>query len=391
MKLSNFLSDLVPQSIPLSLYIHMPWCVRKCPYCDFNSHTVPGGQQLSLELEKEYLHALVEDFKTQINFAQDREITSVFIGGGTPSLISAEGYQWLFAQLKQHLNFSNNCEITLEANPGTLEHEPFEAYLKAGINRLSIGVQTFNTAHLTKLGRIHSADNAVNAIQQAKKAGFKRVNVDLMHGLPEQTLEQALYDLKMAVDHGATHISWYQLTIEPNTVFFRTQPILPSENILSDIQEEGEKYLIESGFTNYEVSAWRKEKPSLHNLNYWQFGDYLAIGAGAHGKVTQEDGVYRFQKTRLPKDYLEKTPAPMINFEKVVSDDLPFEFMMNALRLKEGVPADYYKQRTGLELTTANDSLQQLYNQGLLSKESERIVCTDRGYRFLNAVLEEFL
>lgn len=212
-----------------------------------------------------------------------------------------------------------------------------------------------------------------------------------MHGLPEQTLEQALYDLKMAVDHGATHISWYQLTIEPNTVFFRTQPILPSENILSDIQEEGEKYLIESGFTNYEVSAWRKEKPSLHNLNYWQFGDYLAIGAGAHGKVTQEDGVYRFQKTRLPKDYLEKTPAPMINFEKVVSDDLPFEFMMNALRLKEGVPADYYKQRTGLELTTANDSLQQLYNQGLLSKESERIVCTDRGYRFLNAVLEEFL
>lgn len=391
MKLSNFLSDLVPQSIPLSLYIHMPWCVRKCPYCDFNSHTVPGGQQLSLELEKEYLHALVEDFKTQINFAQDREITSVFIGGGTPSLISAEGYQWLFAQLKQHLNFSNNCEITLEANPGTLEHEPFEAYLKAGINRLSIGVQTFNTAHLTKLGRIHSADNAVNAIQQAKKAGFKRVNVDLMHGLPEQTLEQALYDLKMAVDHGATHISWYQLTIEPNTVFFRTQPILPSENILSDIQEEGEKYLIESGFTNYEVSAWRKEKPSLHNLNYWQFGDYLAIGAGAHGKVTQEDGVYRFQKTRLPKDYLEKTPAPMVNFEKVVSDDLPFEFMMNALRLKEGVPADYYKQRTGLELTTANDSLQQLYNQGLLSKESERIVCTDRGYRFLNAVLEEFL
>lgn len=391
MKLSNFLSDLVPQNIPLSLYIHMPWCVRKCPYCDFNSHTVPGGQQLSLELEKEYLHALVEDFKTQIHFAQDREITSVFIGGGTPSLISAEGYQWLFAQLKQHLNFSNNCEITLEANPGTLEHEPFEAYLKAGINRLSIGVQTFNTAHLTKLGRIHSADNAVNAIQQAKKAGFKRVNVDLMHGLPEQTLEQALYDLKMAVDHGATHISWYQLTIEPNTVFFRTQPILPSENILSDIQEEGEKYLIESGFTNYEVSAWRKEKPSFHNLNYWQFGDYLAIGAGAHGKVTQEDGVYRFQKTRLPKDYLEKIPAPMVNFEKVVSDDLPFEFMMNALRLKEGVPADYYKQRTGLELTTANDSLQQLFNQGLLSKESERIVCTDRGYRFLNAVLEEFL
>ncbi|ESK39603.1 hypothetical protein P256_01284 [Acinetobacter nectaris CIP 110549] len=391
LKLSNFLSDLVPQSIPLSLYVHMPWCVRKCPYCDFNSHTVPGGKQLSLELENEYLYALVEDFKTQIDLAQGRKISSVFIGGGTPSLISAKGYQWLFHQLKQHIEFIEDCEITLEANPGTLEHQPFEDYLQAGINRLSIGVQTFNTEHLKKLGRIHSVDNAMLAIQQAKSAGFQRVNVDLMHGLPEQTLEQALYDLKLAVEQGATHISWYQLTIEPNTVFFRTKPVLPSDNILSDIQEQGEQYLIDAGFINYEVSAWRKEKPSMHNVNYWQFGDYLAIGAGAHGKVTKEDGVYRFQKTRLPKDYLEKTPAPMVNFEKVAEDELPFEFMMNALRLKEGAPMPYYSQRTGLDIEALQPSLLQLRQQGLLLKDEKQLVSTEQGYRFLNAVLEKFL
>ena len=200
----------------------MPWCVRKCPYCDFNSHAVPDGA-LSAELEQTYLKALVADFETQVEMAQGRSIHSVFIGGGTPSLISAKGYAWLFEQLKSLLNFEDDCEITLEANPGTLEHDPFAGYLEAGINRLSIGVQTFNTDHLQKLGRIHSANNAMDAIEQARQAGFKRVNVDLMHGLPEQTLEQALYDLKTAVEQGATHISWYQLTIEPNTVFFRTQ------------------------------------------------------------------------------------------------------------------------------------------------------------------------
>ena len=265
--LSCPLADLNPALIPLSLYIHMPWCVRKCPYCDFNSHAVPDGK-LSLDLEQEYLQALVEDFKTQIDFAQGREIHSVFIGGGTPSLISAKGYQWLFAKLKALLSFEQDCEITLEANPGTVEHDPFAGYLEAGINRLSIGVQSFNTEHLQKLGRIHSNNDAIFAIKNAKEAGFKRVNVDLMHGLPEQTLEQALLDLKLAVESGATHISWYQLTIEPNTVFFRTQPILPVDEVLEDIQELGETYLKANGFINYEVSAWRKEKPSAHNLNY---------------------------------------------------------------------------------------------------------------------------
>ena len=384
------MTDLNPAAIPLSLYIHMPWCVRKCPYCDFNSHAVPDGK-LSLDLEQEYLHALVEDFKTQLDFAQGRQIHSVFIGGGTPSLISAQGYQWLFNQLKALLPFEEGCEITLEANPGTVEHDPFAGYLAAGINRLSIGVQSFNTEHLKKLGRIHSNEDAISAIAHAKEAGFERINVDLMHGLPEQTLEQALNDLKLAVENGATHISWYQLTIEPNTVFFRTQPILPVDDVLEDIQEQGEAYLKAQGFINYEVSAWRKELPSAHNLNYWQFGDYLSIGAGAHGKVTQADGVYRFQKTRLPKDYLAKVPAEHLQFKRIEAEDMPFEFMMNALRLNNGVTAKFYAERTGLSLEGLNELLTSLRQRKLMVEDPERLACTEQGHIFLNSVLEEFL
>lgn len=379
-----------PQNIPLSLYIHMPWCVRKCPYCDFNSHAVPDGK-LSLDLEQEYLQALVADFDTQIEWAQGREIQSVFIGGGTPSLISAAGYQWLFTELKQRLNFAADCEITLEANPGTLEHQPFADYLRAGINRLSIGVQSFDNEHLQRLGRIHSSDNAQKAIQQARQAGFERVNVDLMHGLPQQTLEQALLDLRLAVECGATHVSWYQLTIEPNTVFFRTQPILPEEDLLLEIQQQGEAYLKAQGFINYEVSAWRKELPSRHNLNYWQFGDYLAIGAGAHGKVSQPDGIYRFQKSRMPKDYLAKVPAPALQWQRIDDEDMPFEFMMNALRLNEGVPSEFYQQRTGLPLSSIAATVEKLQQQQLLIEDPERLACTEKGHLFLNSVLEEFL
>lgn len=379
-----------PQNIPLSLYIHMPWCVRKCPYCDFNSHAVPDGK-LSLDLEQEYLQALVADFDTQIEWAQGREIQSVFIGGGTPSLISAAGYQWLFSELKQRLNFAADCEITLEANPGTLEHQPFADYLQAGINRLSIGVQSFDNEHLQRLGRIHSSDNAQKAIQQARAAGFERVNVDLMHGLPQQTLEQALLDLRLAVECGATHVSWYQLTIEPNTVFFRTQPILPEEDLLLEIQQQGEQYLKAQGFINYEVSAWRKELPSRHNLNYWQFGDYLAIGAGAHGKVSQPDGIYRFQKSRMPKDYLAKVPAPALQWQRIDDEDMPFEFMMNALRLNEGVPSEFYQQRTGLPLSSIAATVEKLQQQQLLIEDPERLACTEKGHLFLNSVLEEFL
>lgn len=384
------MSSLDPSCIPLSLYIHMPWCVRKCPYCDFNSHAVPDGK-LSLELEQEYLQALVEDFKTQLHFAQGRKLHSIFIGGGTPSLISASGYQWLFQQLNSLLPFEEQCEITLEANPGTVEHDPFAGYLAAGINRLSIGVQTFNEQHLKQLGRIHSAENAINAIHQAQEAGFKRINIDLMHGLPQQTLEQALTDLRMAVENGATHISWYQLTIEPNTVFFRTQPVLPVENVLEHIQEQGEAYLKAHGFIQYEISAWRKEEPSAHNMNYWQFGDYLAIGAGAHAKVSLQDGVYRFQKTRLPKDYLAKIPAEHLQFKKIEPEDMPFEFMMNALRLNEGVPARFYKERTGYELEKIQAKLDSLRQRHLFSENTEQLACTAHGHLFLNSVLEEFL
>ncbi|NIE97735.1 radical SAM family heme chaperone HemW [Acinetobacter sp. Tr-809] len=384
------MSPLNPANIPLSLYIHMPWCVRKCPYCDFNSHAVPDGQ-LSLDLEQQYLAALVADFETQVEMAQGRSIHSVFIGGGTPSLISAQGYQWLFDQLKARLDFEAGCEITLEANPGTVEHDPFADYLAVGINRLSLGVQSFDPEHLQRLGRIHSANNALDAIQQARQAGFERVNVDLMHGLPQQTEEQALTDLRLAVEQGATHISWYQLTIEPNTVFFRTQPVLPQDEVLEHIQEKGEAYLKANGYVNYEVSAWRKEQPSAHNLNYWQFGDYLAIGAGAHGKVTRPDGVYRFQKTRLPKDYLAKVPAEHVQMKPIEAEELPFEFMMNALRLNDGIAAASYAQRTGLALEDLNETLHQLREKKLLIADQDRIACTEQGHIFLNSVLEAFL
>ena len=384
------MAELNPASVPLSLYIHMPWCVRKCPYCDFNSHAVPDGK-LSLDLEQQYLQALVADFNTQLEFAQGREIHSVFIGGGTPSLISAVGYQWLFTQLKALLPLQDDCEITLEANPGTIEHDPFAGYLAAGINRLSIGVQSFNSDHLKKLGRIHSQSDALSAIHLAREAGFQRINVDLMHGLPEQTLEQALNDLKLAVEQGATHISWYQLTIEPNTVFFRTQPVLPVDEVLEAIQEQGEAYLKAKGFINYEVSAWRKERPSAHNLNYWQFGDYLAIGAGAHGKVTRPDGVYRFQKTRLPKDYLAKVPAEHGQCKRITAEEMPFEFMMNALRLNAGVDAKLYAERTGLNLDDLAPVLTSLRQRKLLVEDASRLACTEQGHVFLNSVLEEFL
>ncbi|WP_034279881.1 radical SAM family heme chaperone HemW [Alkanindiges illinoisensis] len=396
---------LEPAVIPLALYIHMPWCVKKCPYCDFNSHALPKVQAvqeatsvvnfpdsaLPAALEQAYLQALIQDAAQQQPLAQGRCISSVFIGGGTPSLISAKGYQWLFNQLKALFDFSADCEITLEANPGTLEHQPFADYLEAGINRLSLGVQTFDSAQLQRLGRIHSQDDAMQAITRAREAGFNRLNVDLMHGLPAQTEAQALYDLHTAIGQGATHISWYQLTIEPNTVFFRTQPVLPEDDILADIQQAGEAVLQNLGYVQYEVSAWAKEQPCRHNLNYWQFGDYLAIGAGAHGKVTKPEGIYRFQKTRQPKDYLAQQPASMLNWQAIAADDMPFEFMMNALRLKGGVPSIFYAARTGLSLTSLQSILTRLRQQGLLVTDEQRLQCTAHGFNYLNDVLSEFV
>jgi len=272
--------------------------------------------------------------------------------------------------------------------------------LNAGINRLSLGVQTFDDTLLQTLGRVHGSDEARQAIQRARSDGFSRLNVDLMHGLPDQTVEQALFDLQSAIDCGATHISWYQLTIEPNTVFFRTQPVLPDEDRLADIQAAGETLLRAHGFVQYEVSAWAKESPSQHNLNYWQFGDYLAIGAGAHGKVTilnklasneaERLMIYRFQKSRLPKDYLAQVPAPALQFEVVVEADLPFEFMMNALRLVDGVPLIYFAERTGLMFEVMREKVQQLQLEKLLDDNPDRLKCTVLGFNYLNEVLARF-
>lgn len=378
-----------PESIPLALYVHMPWCIKKCPYCDFNSHTVPEGQ-LSSTLEEAYLTALLADAATQIEWAQGRPISSVFVGGGTPSLISAAGYDRLFRQLRLLFSFSATCEITLEANAGTLEHAPFADYLAVGINRLSLGVQTFDDALLNVLGRVHSAAEAVRAIELARAAGFTRLNVDLMHGLPQQTAAQAVRDLQLAIDAGATHISWYQLTIEPNTVFFRTQPVLPDEDCLADIQAAGEALLRQHGFVQYEVSAWAREQPCQHNVNYWQFGDYLAIGAGAHGKVTWPDRIERFQKSRLPKDYLAEFPAAAKQLQQLNVAELPFEFMMNALRLVDGVDGRLFAERTGLDLAVLAKALQRLRQQGLMQANSDRLQCSPQGLNYLNHVLAQF-
>ncbi len=373
---------------PLSLYIHVPWCVRKCPYCDFNSHTSP--QSLP---EKAYVAALIADLQADLAWVQGRKIGSVFIGGGTPSLFSGQTYQDLFTQLRQYLDFSSDCEVTLEANPATVEHDNFEGYLAAGINRLSLGVQSFNPTHLQTLGRIHSQQDAFNAIQLAKTAGFSNFNLDLMHGLPQQDLSQALEDIDCALSFHPTHLSWYQLTIEPNTAFYRQPPALPDDDILWAIQEAGQQKLAQAGFQQYEVSAYSQQRPSKHNLNYWQFGDYLAIGAGAHGKVTTPEGIFRYRKTRLPKDYLAAAPQQQarLGLEKIVTEDLYFEFMMNALRLKNGVPIDYFQQRTGLAWSDLLTQIQPAINKQWLTLDTQHIKCTDLGFNYLNDVLSLFL
>jgi len=373
---------------PLSLYIHVPWCIRKCPYCDFNSHTSP--QSLP---EAEYIAALLLDLEQDLAWVQGRAIHSVFIGGGTPSLLSPQAYQHLFSQLKQKLDFEPNCEITLEANPATIEHGSFEGYLAAGINRLSLGIQSFNGLQLKNLGRIHGQSEAEKAILLAKQAGFNNFNLDLMHGLPNQSLADALLDIEIALSFNPPHLSWYQLTIEPNTAFYRQPPTLPDDDTLWAIQEAGQQRLAQAGLLQYEVSAYTHDKPSQHNLNYWQFGDYLAIGAGAHGKVTTAEGIFRYRKTRLPKDYLAAAPIQQarLGLEQVSKEDLTFEFMMNGLRLKQGVPIDYFNQRTGLDWSLLQAQLAPALAKNWLSLENNHIRCTELGFNYLNDVLSLFL
>lgn len=435
------ISMLNVREIPLALYIHIPWCVKKCPYCDFNSHELPIDSQLSMY--DEYVDALLLDAAAQQPLTQGREISSIFIGGGTPSLLPIAQYQRLFNGLRKVFRFSDDIEVTMEANPGTLEHAPFAEYLKVGINRLSIGVQSFAAEQLKTLGRIHNPAQALSAIKAARSAGFVRVNVDLMHGLPQQMMSEALEDIQIAHDAGATHISWYQLTIEPNTVFYRSQPILPDEDSLADIEQAGQALLERLGYNNYEVSAWAgaSDKPCRHNVNYWQFGDYLAIGAGAHGKVTIDDaaikewnaekvsnealkealketvgesGIYRFSKSRMPKDYMEyqdkaqqnetseqnqiitmmlKTPMPpkMVGWQAIASDELVSEFMLNALRLHDGVAWSLFKARTGLSYDSIAVEVNKLIKQGLLIDDNEHLQPTALGRRYLNQILREFL
>ncbi|WP_440453137.1 radical SAM family heme chaperone HemW [Psychrobacter sp. ASPA161_9] len=398
--------------IPLALYIHIPWCVKKCPYCDFNSHEL--GADVQLSMYDEYVDALLLDAQMQQPLTQGRQISSIFIGGGTPSLLPIVQYQRLFAGLRACFEFADDIEVTMEANPGTLEHAPFAEYLKVGINRLSIGVQSFAADKLQTLGRIHDPKQATAAIHAARAAGFGRVNVDLMHGLPQQSLSEALYDIQTAHDAGATHISWYQLTIEPNTVFYRSQPILPDEDSLADIEDAGQALLQHLGYDNYEVSAWAGEsdKPCRHNVNYWQFGDYLAIGAGAHGKITINDGsldnsvsglskdnetlleagIYRFSKSRSPKDYMTYQDIPkMVNWLPIADDELVSEFMLNALRLYDGVTWSLFESRTGLSYESIALQVNKLVEQGLLMNNTELLQPTLLGRRYLNQILHAFL
>ena len=373
---------------PLALYIHIPWCVRKCPYCDFNSHA--AGPTLP---EQEYVDALLADLDADLGRVHGRQLSSIFFGGGTPSLFSAVALGRLLAGVEQRIGFAADIEITLEANPGTFEQAKFKGYRSLGINRLSIGVQSFQEAKLKALGRIHNGDEAIRAADMARAAGFDNFNLDLMHGLPEQSIEDALFDLRTAISQGPTHLSWYQLTMEPNTVFWSQPPQLPEDDLLWDIQEAGQALLAAEGYAQYEVSAYAQPgKQARHNLNYWTFGDFLGIGAGAHAKLSTRAGrIQRTWKTRLPKDYLDPAKAFQAGERLLAADELPFEFLMNVLRLTEGAPAELFSQRTGLPLQQLEQARREAERQGLLQADETRLVATAKGQLFLNDLLQQFL
>ncbi|WP_238349969.1 radical SAM family heme chaperone HemW [Pseudomonas sp. SWRI111] len=378
----------LPTLPPLALYIHIPWCVRKCPYCDFNSHTASPVLP-----EQEYVDALLADLDQDLHAVYGREISSIFFGGGTPSLFSAEALGRLLKGVEQRIPFASDIEITLEANPGTFEQEKFVAYRKLGINRLSIGIQSFQQEKLEALGRIHNGDEAVRAAGMARQAGFDNFNLDLMHGLPDQSLDDALSDLRQAIALNPTHISWYQLTLEPNTVFWNQPPVLPEDDTLWDIQEAGQALLAEHGYAQYEVSAYAQAgRPARHNLNYWSFGDFIGIGAGAHGKLSHPDGrIVRTWKTRLPKDYLNPAKSFQAGEKSLTNEEMPFEFLMNALRLTAGVESRLYSERTGLSLDTLAEGRREAEQSGLLQVEPSRLAATERGQLFLNDLLQQFL
>jgi oxygen-independent coproporphyrinogen-3 oxidase len=379
-------------ALPLSLYVHIPWCVQKCPYCDFNSHEMRGGIP-----EKEYVAALIADLESALPLVWGRRVGSVFFGGGTPSLLSGEALDALLTAIRSRLPLLPNAEITLEANPGTVEAGKFAAFRAAGVNRLSLGIQSFNPAHLKALGRIHDDTQARRAIEIAA-AHFDNFNLDLMYGLPGQTLAEALSDVDSALAFDPPHLSCYQLTLEPNTAFAAAPPVLPESDLCADMQDAIEAKLAANGYTHYETSAFAKPgHQCAHNLNYWQFGDYLGIGAGAHGKLTLHDRgqweVRRQMRWKQPKQYLAQVAAgqPVQEEFAVAASELPFEFMMNALRLNQGFDAALFETRTSLPLISIESELRQAVQDGLIERHLQHIAPSDQGRRFLNRLLERFL
>lgn len=379
---------------PLSLYIHLPWCIKKCPYCDFNSHAT-DKQDFP---EERYIDVLIRDLESELPRIWGRPIISIFIGGGTPSLFSAEAIERLMTALRSRLTFYHNTEITMEANPGSAEAERFKAYRASGINRLSIGVQSFDDEKLKRLGRVHDRTEALNAITMAKEAGFDEINIDLMFGLPEQSIADALSDLEVAMEQETTHLSWYQLTIEPNTVFYSQLPILPKDELLWELQQQGQAFLSENGFKQYEISAYAKAEGDhrcRHNLNYWQFGDYLGIGAGAHGKLTHvvEGKIERYSRHRIPQRYIDKVMQQnAITETRLLSrDELPLEFMMNGLRLNAGFQSSLFNEYTGLLLSQIEESLNIAEEKSLIEWSIDNIKPTAIGHRYLNDLLQLFM
>jgi putative oxygen-independent coproporphyrinogen III oxidase len=373
---------------PLSLYIHIPWCVQKCPYCDFNSH----GQKQQVLPETEYVSHLLDDLTEDAKLVGDRAIHSIFIGGGTPSLFSQQAIHTLLEGVKKRVNLLADAEITMEANPGTVESQRFADYVKAGITRISIGVQSFQPDKLTALGRIHDENQALKAVELAKSIGLNSFNLDLMHGLPKQSLEDAMFDLNTAITQQPPHLSWYQLTIEPNTQFHSKPPKLPEDEVLWDIQEQGDELLRQAGFEQYEISAYSQAgQQCRHNLNYWRFGDYLGIGCGAHGKITlaNENQIIRTVKVKHPKGYMDLTRSYTSDNKVVPSQELPFEFFMNRFRLLEPCPKSDYSDFTGLSLDNATkQNLQSAITRGLLLESDDEWQVTPLGRRYLNTLLE---
>ncbi len=383
----------VPANVPLALYVHMPWCVKKCPYCDFNSHGLRGEPPYA-----RYVDTLLADLDGDLNdFGHalgKREIVSVFFGGGTPSLFNPDLIGRVLESAARRLHFAHDAEITLETNPGTVEHGRFEDYLRAGVNRLSFGIQSFDDAMLRRLGRIHSATEAESAVKKAQDAGYSNFNLDLMYALPQQSLAGAVADIKRALALSPTHISHYQLTLEPNTAFAAKPPPLPDHDAAWDMQEACQAPLADAGYAQYEVSAYaRPGRQCVHNLNYWSFGDYLGIGAGAHGKLTTTDGIHRRWKSRHPRTYLEATshPARIGGNSIVTVQELPFEYMLNALRLIDGTPRAQFAQRTGLAPDVIAPVCAEAVEHGWLTDEGHCIRTTVLGQRFLNDAISLFL